>query len=484
MNIRQYDQLEGDDQLSETFYDDEIIFPNIDAELSEPSESLLTLFMLISFGYMLPWTAMGSLISYYKQTYSASFYVQLYCAYYLPGLPIALIQYRYDVHFDLKYKSENTYFYRGLFSYLVMSSILLGLSYFRSELALIILFFSLGICSWLCHGTASMLASMYPSSAIAYLQTGFRCPEVYSLVAVGALHLGKDATMPNLHTFHVVTAIVVLTCAIPWVYVVSSQTSREYFDIKDNRKSVNADPESTPLLAPLLGRKSAVFKVTSSLVSRENYLNTKNIEGDRDTIIEVDTVADQLDDNDNVNDIRNKIVKVENSDKRTIVDFEKHIESGDAVNITNANGSSNFSKNSSYVKPLGNTEYFLQTLENAAFQLQPSIGYQMSKAQFRRLFPLCLALFLIIFCSIFQSSFFCYVSSSGGRDIEQILYFVRALSDLVGRPLTRLPRPFFLQVEIIVIIIIHYLIIYCSIFFRALHFPKKTLIIEYLQYSY
>lgn len=433
MNIMQkYKKLEEDDQFSEVSPDLEIIFPNLNAGLPEsyirgienaPSESFLVLFLFISLGYMLPWTVLGSLISHYKHAYSASFYVQLYCAYYLPGLPIALIQYRYDVYLDLKFKSENTYFYRGVVSYLVMSSLLIGLTYFSSKFYLLLTFFSLGMCGWLCHGTASMLASMYPSSAIAYLQTGFRCPEIYSLIAVTVLHLGRDATKPNLDYFYVLSAIIVLICAIPWIYIVSSETSQGFFDIKDNkdnRTSFTNFSENIPLLAPLLGRERKIS-------SHGNRDISEGVEG---IIEERNAVIGQL------NDIK---------------DVEKLSEDNDSEQFEIENSHSTFSKFSYYARPLidnEGVEFLLDRVENVAMQIQPNIGYRMSKEQFRKLIPLCLALFLVIFCSIFQSSFFCYVTSSGGRDIEQILYFVRSFSDLIGRPLTRLQRPFFLKVLI------------------------------------
>lgn len=110
----------------------------------DPPESFLLLFLLISFGYMLPWTSLGSLISYYKATYSASFYVKLYCAYYMPGLPIALLQYRYDTYMDSIFSSRWTYLFRGLTAYLIMIGVLASLSFFRSENLLIILFSLLG----------------------------------------------------------------------------------------------------------------------------------------------------------------------------------------------------------------------------------------------------------------------------------------------------------------------------------------------------
>ena len=68
----------------------------------------------------------------------------------------------------------------------------------------------------------------------------------------------------------------------------------------------------------------------------------------------------------------------------------------------------------------------------------------------REIYPLCIALFIIMFCSVFQASFFAFVTSTvEGRDIEQILYFDRLFADLLGRPLARFSRPSFLQVNIV-----------------------------------
>ena len=222
-----FDAIDGDDRLARTersgtrrsVIDAEQSEPCIRGIANAPSEHFLAIFMLMSCGYMLPWTSLGSLITYYKATYSANFYVKLYCAYYLPGLPISLLQYKYDLYLDLKYGSQRTYLYRGVFSFMIMMGILISLVWLKSRIALVFLFVILGICGWLCHGTASMLASMYPPSAIAYLQTGFRCPELYTIVAVWALHLGKDASYQNLNIFYILTACMVLVGAVAWVVV-------------------------------------------------------------------------------------------------------------------------------------------------------------------------------------------------------------------------------------------------------------------------
>ena len=60
-------------------------------------------FWAVSFAYMCAWTSFGSLISYYKHQYGSEFYTKIYIAYYLPGLPVCLLQYKFDTYHDIKY---------------------------------------------------------------------------------------------------------------------------------------------------------------------------------------------------------------------------------------------------------------------------------------------------------------------------------------------------------------------------------------------
>jgi len=48
-------------------------------------------------------------------------------------------------------------------------------------LSLFILFWKvlLGSASWFCHGTACQLCGLFPPTSVAFLQTGFRTPEVH-----------------------------------------------------------------------------------------------------------------------------------------------------------------------------------------------------------------------------------------------------------------------------------------------------------------
>ena len=86
----------------------------------------------------------------------------------------------------------------------------------------------LGIFGWLAHGTASMLASMYPATAIAYLQTGFRCPEIYTIAVVAGLNIGSHPSDRDLDVFFLITACVIACGFVIWLLVSGSATSRRY----------------------------------------------------------------------------------------------------------------------------------------------------------------------------------------------------------------------------------------------------------------
>ncbi len=352
-------------------------------------------FLLISFGYMLPWTSLGSLISYYKETFNANFYVKLYCAYYLPGLPVALLQLKYDGDLDLKYGSKNTYLWRGLFAYVSMIIILILMVWFNHPLVLLLLFTLLGVCGWLCHGTASMLASMYPSSAIAWLQTGFRCPEIYTIVAVAALQIGKTATAYHLVLFYCITSVVVSIGMVAWIFVVTSVSSKRYFELKDTRMQILDDAERKPL------------------ISSKHSMHS-------------------------VNDDNSPLRSTGNAKK---VDNEHMLESMIIAKSWLKSQESNSTKS-------------------------------MRSNVYNEVLPLCFALVITMWCSIFQASFFAYVDSPTGRDIEQILYFVRLFSDLLGRPLTRLYRPSFIQTNQRLLIASMLRIILMILFFVYLFVPS------------
>lgn len=77
-----------------------------------PTPTLGPCFLLLALAYMSSWTVMGSLVSYFKQHHGPDFFVKLNSAYYLPGLPLALLQKHYDSALDARFGSRAAYLAR------------------------------------------------------------------------------------------------------------------------------------------------------------------------------------------------------------------------------------------------------------------------------------------------------------------------------------------------------------------------------------
>ena len=207
-----------------------------------PSLYLNLLWVLIACGYMVPWTSIGSLISYFAAEYGPGFYVKLYCCFYLPGWPMSELQSRFDEGFDRQIGSSRAFFLRVTIGLALQGALLVLFPSMhaiagttdREETILLVAMVLMGIGSWICHGTACQLCGLFPPSSTAYLQTGFRCPEIFAIVMVAMLDLEGNASILHLEIFYYATAIIVLIGFIAWLKLVASPPAQRYFRIKDD----------------------------------------------------------------------------------------------------------------------------------------------------------------------------------------------------------------------------------------------------------
>ena len=173
-----------------------LCFPTVEKRQSvrfTSRESLLC--FLISLGYMAPFTFLGGLISYFKEQKNANYYVWLYSAYYFAGLPISLLQQRYQDQWVEKLGPLFMYLFVGqLCLFMQFCVVYVMRSFLLNFDPMILAMFLMGCTSWSVHGAASQLASMIAPGAINALQTGFRCPEIFALICVLALGIGATAT--------------------------------------------------------------------------------------------------------------------------------------------------------------------------------------------------------------------------------------------------------------------------------------------------
>jgi hypothetical protein len=198
---------------------------------------------------------------------------------------------------------------------------------------------------------------------VAYLQTGFRTPEIYTVVMVSLLHLGGHATRAHIMAFYFATAAVVLVGTGSWWVVCRSPRARACFAQKD------ADA-------------LAALKRPSAREPEAHSTTTNPFEDESASLLLKGSLSNGL--------------------------------------YTDGGG--------------GGGQGGGDEDETAACVAA-------------RIYPCRLAIFLNIWSSIFSAGFFAYVKPAGQMDTELVLYFVRLFSDLVGRPLTRLPRPRWLSTK-------------------------------------
>ncbi len=245
--------------------------------------------------------------------------------------------------------------------------------------------------------------SMFPPSSTAFLQTGFRTPEIYTVVIVSVLGLGSNASDVHIIIFYYATAMVVALGAISWIVVARSKPALQYFAEKDANHAAHDQRDHE----------------TSSLLSRE-----------------------------------------------TTDPFHQQ-----------GSGSSG-DGGGGHAGVLGSPGAFSPPPKKA---LPILTGGEESReyvaAQIR---PCRIAIFLNIWSSIFSAAFFAYVRPAGSMDTELILYFVRLFSDLVGRPLARLPRPSFVQHKDQIVRVAWFRMVLMVIFFAYIAFdwiPKNDFFI-------
>ena len=248
---------------------------------------------------------------------------------------------------------------------------------------------------------------MFPPSSTAFLQTGFRTPEIYTVIIVSVLRLGSNASEVHIVIFYYATAMVVALGAISWVIVARSKPAMVYFAMKDkNYARSGSSHETTSLLSPDPVRAAVSASAASS--SSSSVLGSPGA-------------------------------------------FSPHTP-GNKLLSSEAGGG---------LLPGGGGD---ESREYVAAQIRPCR----------------IAIFLNIWSSIFSAAFFAYVRPAGRVDTELVLYFVRLFSDLVGRPLARLPRPSFVQNKDQIVRIAWFRMVLMVIFFAYIAFdwiPKNDFFI-------
>jgi hypothetical protein len=171
---------------------------------------------LLSFGYMVPWVTIGSLIQYFTDKYGNSYFVVLNVAFYAVGYPVSYIQRRVDLYYDTVYGSKRTFRRRIEICMVALVAICLTLPALNGALYIVAVTV-IGVFTWTCHGSSSALASVVKHNSNVVQQIGFALPGVFALIMNACFHLDIDTNKKRVLLFYAITAGFVCIGLIAWV---------------------------------------------------------------------------------------------------------------------------------------------------------------------------------------------------------------------------------------------------------------------------
>lgn len=226
------------------------------------NKNVVFLFILVSFGYMLPWVAIGSLITYYTNEYGDSYFVILNVAFYAVGYPVSFTQRKLDLYCDTVMGSERTFKVRMGLCFVILL-ILLILLPTAGEIGTIILVALTGVFTWIAHGSASQLASMVKNNSNIFQQIGFALPGVFVLVMFFSLRIDGDSSIGDLFMFYGITLVFVFMGLLSWVYLGRSDLLMISLSLKDENVSSKVfrkmDEKRNPLTVQLSGATAPFY---------------------------------------------------------------------------------------------------------------------------------------------------------------------------------------------------------------------------------
>lgn len=193
-------------------------------------------FLAVAVGTQTSFIFIGGLVSYIKQQRSASFFMILYCCYYLPGLPMALLQQSADIIYDRKCGSRYSFVFRGsvLLSSVMLLTVLLQ-SYLLRDYAAPFLMICLGASSWGAHGSLTQLASLAGRRAVLAQQIGFQVPGLLAFTATFMWDIDESVSDSDLSSFfHFVILQVIIALAAWCVLTCYSPAVTHFLRMKDD----------------------------------------------------------------------------------------------------------------------------------------------------------------------------------------------------------------------------------------------------------
>ena len=132
--------------------------------------------VLVPIGYIFSTAATLGLVDPIKESYGNKYMVFLNAAIAMPGLPCALLQWRYDLGLDVQFGSFTAYQFRVITCFVGMLAITSVLIFERSRVTLMVISFLAAVFTWFAHGSVTSLVQLFPPSNAVKVPNPSRLP--------------------------------------------------------------------------------------------------------------------------------------------------------------------------------------------------------------------------------------------------------------------------------------------------------------------
>eukprot|EP00546_Thalassionema_frauenfeldii_P017947 CAMPEP_0178896446 /NCGR_PEP_ID=MMETSP0786-20121207/1176_1 /TAXON_ID=186022 /ORGANISM="Thalassionema frauenfeldii, Strain CCMP 1798" /LENGTH=303 /DNA_ID=CAMNT_0020566847 /DNA_START=33 /DNA_END=943 /DNA_ORIENTATION=+ len=208
------------------------------------------LFFTSAMGSTLGWTSVLSNLVFYTDTLGIDSFLILNLVVFGPLLPVTIAQALWDLKLDKRFKSLNSFSFRGTVGYSITFVCLLLLPWASSSLTMLaITSLFLGLSSAALHGMLKQMASfIYPNCGRlpAAVTAGLQASAVLALIVSVTSGFGRCANEKGLKLFYFSTAAMLLICWLSFSFLLRS--SRGVLRSMRRRDSLLEDESERPLL--------------------------------------------------------------------------------------------------------------------------------------------------------------------------------------------------------------------------------------------
>lgn len=355
-----------------------------------------TCFFLTAIAFTAGWTAISSLIGYYKSLYGPHMLLYLNLAYFLPSLPTLLLQSLWDARLDSKFGIAKAATVRLCIGLGGSTLICIVYPFYESSRdVLLVLVSLLGLCNSVAFSTSYQIVTHFSTSNSVALTTGFVASGPLVVLAEAALRMGpRPSYIQQMLLFQLVAALTLAGWAAALLLLV-----RWWGQLQAKADS----PESSPLLedeSVVLHSSQHSLDPPGEHHSRYHAAPHSSDQAEAGLIEQQGTGGYEGSDTSRASSCnRDELERGERS----------------AVSLESM-GSSQTGRSLSMPSP----------------HAVPEWGYQ---ALAQDIWPAVLALVLSVSTSILVFPFFPYVPSDGrfGDALPQVLFAARVISDMAGR---------------------------------------------------